>query len=439
MNTHPFAKFILFIGFPLLMFVLGWNLGQSPIAETVIATTVKDTLTKESPQIATGSVLPMVLPSDQGVFLSSKVEVEKEFTIFWEVWKTLRSYHPHGKDTDDAKMIYGAIKGMANALDDPYTYFLTPEESKEFTTSLNGELEGIGAELSEDEGGVLKVVSTLPGTPAEKAGIIPGDILYKINGESASGLGLYNAVQKIRGKKGTSVHLSIARKGEKEPIELDVPREEIKVPSVKYEEKEKGAIGYLKLYKFSESTGTELGEMVSKILLNPPRALIIDLRDNGGGYLDAAVDVVSYFIEKGTVVTVKHTRTPEPQIYVAKGGARLPTLPIVLLVNEQSASASEIVAGAFQDYGRAYLIGTRTFGKGSVQELDKLSDGSSLRFTTAKWYTPNGKNVMDKIDGKAGLIPNEEVQMTVTDRKDKKDPQMDHALDYIHKSLFIRK
>lgn len=415
-------QLVAFLLLPILTFFLGIGIGSSTdkkvenkVVQTNATTSGSSLQTKET------------------VSLNAE-QVTSQMKIFWEVWNRLRTEHPDGKSVSDKDMLYGATKGIANAIGDPYTYFLTPEESKEFNTSLNGELEGIGAELTEGDGGVLTVVSTLKGTPAEKAGILPGDIIYKIDDESVANLTLYTAVEKIRGKKGTSVKITVVRKNEAQPLDFTIQREEIRVPSVSYEAKNE--IAYIKIAKFSETTVSELNTIVNKLLLTPPRGIVLDLRDDGGGYLDASADVASMFLEKGKIVSTRGTKTDSFQEKSAKGEARLGKFPMVVLQNEQTASAAEIVAAALKDNGRAHIIGTNSYGKGSVQELEPLSDGSYLRITIAKWFTPNGYNVGDKSDGKkVGLVPDEQVTLSSQDRKDKKDPQLERALIYLREQL----
>lgn len=408
---------------PVLTLFLGIGIGSSAEKKTTPNTT-------QVVSTASGSTV-----TEDTVSLNAD-QASSQMKIFWEVWNRLRTEHPDGKGVSDKDLLYGATKGIANAIGDPYTYFLTPAESKEFNTSLNGELEGIGAELTEGEGGVLSVVSTLKGTPAEKAGILPGDIIYKINDESVVDLTLYTAVEKIRGQKGTAVKITVIRKNESQPLDFMIQREEIRVPSVTYESKEEGQIAYIKIAKFSESTVSELNMIVNRLLLTPPRGIVLDLRDDGGGYLDASADVASMFLEQGKIVTTRGTKTDSFQEKSAKGGARLGKFPLVVLQNEQTASAAEIVAAALKDNNRAHIIGTNSYGKGSVQELEPLSDGSYLRITIAKWFTPNGYNVGDKADGKkVGLQPHEEVTLSLQDRKDKKDPQLDRALNYLREQI----
>lgn len=423
-TTEPMNKIArtsALIIFPVLVFWLGVNIGimqgRSADGGIKIESTSGSTLTTQQ-------------------VTSTKTSInDVDFATFWEVWQRLRKAHPHGGEISDKKMMEGAIKGIASSLDDPYTYYLTAEESDEFIhTDLNGEVSGIGAELKEGDAGVLTIVSIIPNSPAQKAGLLPGDIIYKINGEVQSNVSLYEAVKKIRGAKGTEVTLTIVRKDEEEAAEYKLMRDDIKVPSVTYETKEGGAVGFIKLNKFSESTGAELLSVAQKVLLTPPKALILDLRDNSGGYLDAAVDVVSIFNERGVVVSMKES-DKEPKVYEVNGRARLQSFPMVVLVNEQSASAAEIVAGALKETGRGYLIGQHTYGKGSVQELESLADGSSLRITIAKWFTPSGFNVMTETDGLPGIHPDMKVEMTNADRKANRDPQLDSAIKYLKEKV----
>lgn len=363
-----------------------------------------------------------------------QTQFARNMSLFWDVYSRLLKYHPNATSVTDQEYVYGAIKGLAASVGDPYTYFLTPEESNEFiNVDLNGELQGIGAELTESEEGVLKVASVLPGTPAEKGGLLAGDIIYKINDDIIGPeMTVFEAVKRIRGPKGTQVRVTILREGVDEPKEYTITRDDIKVPSVEYSDKEGGNIAYIRLNKFSESTADELQSTIYKILLKPPRAVILDLRNNGGGYLDAAVDVVSAFQKEGKVVTIDDKKRGNgPKTMDVNGRAQLGNVPMVVLVNEQSASASEIVAGALQDNKRAHLIGMDTYGKGSVQELENLADGSSLRITIAKWFTPNGTNVEKTAIRPAGIHPDEKIPLTAQELKEGKDKQLDRAISYL--------
>ena len=429
-NQNVGMRVFLVFALPILMFFLGMNIGLSQSGKGNIFESVGKTLQQS------GSGVNLSEAMQGSPDIGTPQAFKENFFTFWEVYRRLKSFHPNSDKTADKDFMYGAIKGLAGSVKDPYTYYLTPEETKEFVNvDLNGELQGIGAELREIEGGGTEISAVLPTSPAEKAGLIAGDIIQKVNGEDMIGKTLFEIVKKVRGPKGSTVKLDIIRKGEQKPLIFDIMRDEIHMPSVEYKTIEGGKVGLIELHKFSESTDAEFQNISNTILLSPPKALILDLRDNSGGYLEASVDVVSYFVEKGKVVTVKNTKAMEPTEYFTQGHARLGQIPLYVLINEQSASAAEIVAGALQDLARAKLIGMHTYGKGSVQELDSLPDGSALRITIAKWFTPNGLNVGDKREGLLGVLPDEKVERTLDDRKANKDPQLAKVLSMIKSSL----
>jgi len=321
-------------------------------------------------------------------------------------------------------MIYGAISGMVGSLEDPYTVFMDPAESEEFSASLNGKLEGIGAELSVEEKNLV-VISPLRNSPAEKAGLLPGDIIYKIEDQLASEMTLFEAIMSIRGKQGTSVKLTIIRETMDEPFEVTIVRDKIDIESVTIEKLENGVV-YLSVNQFNDNTEEEFGKAISEMMLNPPKGLIVDLRYNGGGYLDIAVDLLSYVLPvKSKAVEIKQ-KDKEGEIMYTNGNPKLVNTPLVVLVNEGSASASEIFAGAVQDLKRGIVMGTKTFGKGTVQEVETFKDGSSMRMTIAKWYTPAGRNV-----NKVGLTPDVVVEITDQDIANKVDAQKEAAIKYL--------
>ncbi len=345
--------------------------------------------------------------------------------VFWDVWDMLGLYYVDEGKLNDQDMVYGAISGMVASLNDPYTVYMTPEETNEFDQNLNGQLEGIGAELTVRDG-ALVVVYPLKNSPAEKAGLVPGDIVYKIDGELTSEMTLFDAIMKIRGEKGTRVVLTIMREGKNEPFEVEIVRDEVTVESVSMMDKGKG-IYYLSINQFNDTTKPEFDSKVKELLLLEPKGLILDLRYNGGGYLDISVDIASEFLNANLKVsTIKRRAESDNEVLYTSGNPRLPDVPLVVLINGGSASASEIVAGAIQDYKRGVIMGETSFGKGSVQEVDKLNDGSSIRMTIAKWYTPLDKNV----DGE-GITPDIEVKMSDDDAEEEKDPQLDAAIKYL--------
>lgn len=373
--------------------------------------------------IATGSKNERAVQTSVGT--SSVGSQQIKIRALNEVWKKLQESYYDAAKLDLQRLEFGAVKGFVAGVQDPYTIFLTPEESKEFENGLEGQLEGIGAELEVKEG-KLTVVTPLKNSPAQQAGIKPGDIIYKIDGKLTEDMTLYEAIRKIRGKKGTQVALTIIRAELEQPLELKITRREIIIDSITLKELDFNVI-HLAINQFNDHTKKEFEDAIQKILLEKPRGVILDMRGNGGGYLDISVDIVSEFLSgRKTAVIIKKRDQTKNEIVKTNGGARLADIPLVVLVDKGSASASEIVAGALQDYKRAILIGEKTFGKGSVQELSKLEDRSTLRMTIAKWFTPLDRNI-DEV----GIAPDREVKMTDEDRVAERDPQLDAAVQYL--------
>jgi len=351
---------------------------------------------------------------------SNKIDLD----LFWTVWSEIEKKYVDETAIDSEIMTYGAIKGIAESLNDPYTVFMDPKESKEFNESLEGTLEGIGAELTVEDKKLI-VVSPLKDSPAQKAGLLPGDTILKINDKFAADMSLFDAIMSIRGKKGTSVTLTIIRKDVADPFEVSIVRDSINVDSVTFEEFD-NKIFYISINQFNDKTLEQFDKAVSDIVLKEPKGMIIDLRYNGGGYLDIAVDILSYILPSKTKVLEVHQRNGENDEMETIGTPRLPQVPLVVLVNEGSASASEIVAGAIQDLKRGVVMGTKTFGKGSVQEVETFKDGSSIRMTVAKWFTPNGRTV-----DKTGLNPDINVEQNEKDAEKKIDTQKEAAIKYL--------
>jgi carboxyl-terminal processing protease len=404
----------------LLVFLFGW---ESSSYYIVHRSANSSGLIKES-EVSPIAALSSILTNQK----DTGIENEADLSIFWRVWRMLDADYVDETALDRQMMVYGAIKGMVSALEDPYTVYMTPEETKEFDQNLEGKLEGIGAELTVRDQSLV-VVSPLKNSPAEDAGLKPGDVIYKIDGEITAEMTLFDAIMKIRGEKGTKVILTILRKGEKDAQEIGIVRDTVDIESVTMEEKDNG-IFYISINQFNDNTGPEFDVKLKEMLLKDPKSLILDLRNNGGGYLDISVDILSEFIKgKKEAVTIKQREDSDNQTLFVTGKPSIPDLPLVVIINNGSASASEILAGAIQDYKRGLILGEQSFGKGSVQEVDKLSDGSSLRMTIAKWYTPNGKNI-DKV----GIKPDMEVILSDDDAKKEKDSQMEAALKYL-KSL----
>lgn len=343
--------------------------------------------------------------------------------IFWDTWNILNGKYVDPHVLDSQEMIFGAVGGMVNALEDPYTGFMTPKENKEFQDSLEGTLEGIGAELTL-RNGMITVISPLKGSPAKAAGLQPEDIIIEVDGEAASDMTFEQVVMKIRGEKGTAVVLTILRKTEQEPLDISIIRDQININSVDWEMKD--GIAIIEVNQFGNGTRYEFSKAVNDILNQRPEGAILDLRYNGGGYLDGAVDIVSEFIEQGKVVTIKKRNPEEDEVIYANGQARITSIPLVVLINKGSASASEIVAGAIQDSNRGYIIGEQSFGKGTVQEVENLIGGASLRITVAKWFTPNDNNISE-----VGITPDLIVERTTEDFENNEDPQLDAAIEYL--------
>lgn len=316
-------------------------------------------------------------------------------------------------------MVYGAIRGAVEGLGDPYTVYADPEENKEFFEGLDGVYEGIGAEI-DILNGQLTIIAPLAGSPAETAGVKPGDVVTAIDGVTVSGLTMNDVLAKIKGPAGTVVNLTIQR-ADSAPLVIPVTRKVIKRDSV--ETKIEDGIAVIRIFKFAGDTEAEFKKAVDKVLTEGVSGVVLDLRGNPGGYLDAGVAVANEFISSGTIVEERF-KTGVITPFEADGKGRLLNMPVVVLVNGGSASASEILAGALQDAKRAQVVGTQSFGKGSVQEVVSFPDGSSLRVTVAKWYTPNGRSISD-----GGITPDKVVE----DSDPNKDLQLDTAKELLKK------
>jgi len=345
-----------------------------------------------------------------------------DFNLYFEVWNSIKENYVEKIKISDKDLFYGSLKGIAEATGDPYTSFLDPEESREFNEDLSGKFEGVGMEVG-IRNEIVTVISPLDGTPAQKAGVMAGDKIYAVDNQSTIGLSLDDVVSKIRGPKGTEVTLTIIR-GEEKPFDLKITRGLIVVESVKTELRDDN-IYVIRISNFNEDTEFLFYNAVNEILEKNPEGIILDLRNNPGGYLDTAINLASKWIEDGIIVA-EQLNDNKREEYMARGIAQLKDYQTVVLVNGGSASASEILAGALRDYKKAEIVGTTTYGKGSVQALKELSDGSNLKITVAKWLTPAG----DYIDEK-GIDPNIEVELTMDDVNNDRDPQLDKAIELI--------
>jgi carboxyl-terminal processing protease len=311
------------------------------------------------------------------------VEGYEELKVFTETLSIVRKNYVEDVKLND--LIYGAIKGMLNSLD-PHSGFMTPEMYKEMQVDTKGEFGGIGIQIGIKEG-MLTVIAPIEDTPAYRAGIKAGDHIIKVDNEFTKDMSLNDAVSKMRGAPGTPVKLTILREGWKETKDFTIVREIIKIKSVKSKLLEDG-IGYIKITQFQEQTANDLSNAMEKLMQENMNAFILDLRNNPGGLLNSAIDVASQFLPPGKLVVYIKDKKGERQEYQSSKTKSNYTMPMIVLVNQGSASASEIVAGALKDWNRAVIIGTQTFGKGSVQSVIPLSDGSALRLTTARYYTP---------------------------------------------------
>ncbi len=348
---------------------------------------------------------------------------EVDMSLLWEAWDTLENTYVNPKEIDHKKLVHGAISGMVSSLQDPYTTFFTPEETTTFLEDVSGEFEGVGMEIGIREE-QLQVVAPLEGTPAERAGLRPGDKIIKIDDKSTADIIIEEAVTLIRGPKGTEVTLGVIRDGWSEIKEFTVKRAVIKVPSMEWELKENN-IAHIKLYHFSEKSDKDFGKLAYEIINSSADKIVLDLRNNPGGYLERAQDIAGWFLERDQVVVIEDFGNKrEDEIYKAIGNSSFANYPLVVLINQGSASASEILASALRDNRNVKLIGETSFGKGSVQTLRQLTDGSSIKITLAKWLTPNGDQIMDR-----GLEPDIKVELTEEDWENKYDPQLDRAIE----------
>ncbi len=352
-----------------------------------------------------------------------------DLTEFWEVWQLLDERFIAASSTmtvTNEEKVYGAIRGMVAAYGDPYTVFLPPVESEAFAEDISGNFSGIGMEVGNRDG-VIAVIAPLVDTPAERAGLMAGDLIIRIDGETTEGMSIDEAVRRIRGEKGTSVVLSIYRDGELEIRDFTVVRDTITVPTVKSELR--GDTFIISLYSFNAVAEAKMKDALFEYAQSDAEKLILDLRGNPGGYLQSAVSIASFFLPTGKIVVKeRHGDVLSDRVYRSSGHTLGPRAPksMVVLIDNGSASASEILAGALSEHGYATLIGVNTFGKGSVQELVDMSDGSAVKVTVARWLTPNDLSISD-----GGLKPDIIIKRTPEQRLADEDPQLQAALDFL--------
>lgn len=403
----------------ILAFLLGWQLGH------------RDVQLKISSYRPTLSIVNKEPPKNISI----------DFKLFWDTWELLSRTYLDKKSIDPNKLFYGAIAGMVSSLGDPYTVFLAPDQQKSSKEDLNGSFEGVGIQLGYNKDKRLVVVAPLEGTPAQKAGIVAGDIIVKIGDRDTTGISLPEAVNLIRGLKGTKVSLTILREGESDTRVFNLERDTVIVKSVTLSYKEtktgrKAAI--IKLSRFGERTTDEWNSAVTQILADEPQSVILDVRNNPGGFLEGAVFVASEFLEGGNVVLQENSEGERTSYKVSRTG-RLMNIPLLVLINKGSASASEIVAGALQDRERAKLVGEKSFGKGTIQDAQDLAGGAGIHITVAKWLTPNGRWVNTSL----GLDPDVKIEGNAEDKivqpsaspieqgKEAEDLQLDKVLELL--------
>jgi carboxyl-terminal processing protease len=351
-----------------------------------------------------------------------------DFGTFWEAWQDINDLYLRNPDVSSTAKVYGAINGLVQSLGDPYTEFFSPSDNQQFQQDISGNFGGIGAELGTDAKNEIVIVAPLKGTPAESAGLKAQDIVTGINSSSTDQMTVDQAVNLIRGQIGTSVKLTIMRNGWDKPKDFSITRENIQVPIVDFEMK--GDIAHISLHQFDQTADQLVYNALVKAMNQNAQGIVFDLRDDPGGYLDAAVDISGYFLKPGSLVVSEVGRTVATTTYTAAGNGALDNFPMVVLVNGGSASASEILAGALHDDRGIKLIGDKTFGKGTVQELENLSDGSSLKITVAHWVLPSGKIIDHE-----GIEPDYEVPLTATDTANKQDPQLDKAIQVLQSEI----
>lgn len=395
-------KALFYLGFAAFFFVFGYTLGEAPGSADTGA-------------VKTGDVLGQNAPAPDWV------DDDVNFKMFWDVWSMVQKQYVDSP-VEDKDMFYGSLQGMVASLQDPYTTFFTPKMAEGFNQQLDGTFYGIGAEIGLDEVGNIVVVAPISGTPAEAAGLRPDDYILAIDDVETTGMTVNEAVAKIRGEKGTTVTLTIGRP-EKEPIVVPIVRDEIKIDSVNWKVREDG-VGVIGINVFNEETPRLFADAVQELQDKGVTELIVDLRNNPGGLLNAAIDLAGYWIGD-KVVVIEDTGEDQTELK-GMGVPLLGTTQTVVLVNGGSASASEILSGALQDYGKATLIGEQTFGKGSVQEYHDLPDGSAVKITVAHWLTPLGRSI-----NKQGIAPDQVVTYSLDDVHADVDPQFQAALDYL--------
>ncbi len=367
----------------------------------------------------------------------AQVREEVDFNTFWQAWSVAEQKYVDIEKVNRQEMVYGAISGLLKSLGDPYSVYFPPKENKAFQDEIRGAFEGVGMEIGIRKG-ILTVVAPLKDTPAEKAGIKAGDKILKIDEKPSAELSVEEAVGLIRGPRDSKVKLTIIRNGDDESRVIEVTRGVINIPIIDTATKETAAkkdikninipqdIFVLKLYNFSENSAQYFRNALREMVISGKTKLVLDLRNNPGGFLEASVDIASWFLPQGEVVVKENMGRGGERIHRSKGYNIFKDLPMVILINQGSASASEILAGALRDHGKAKLVGEKSFGKGSVQELVPLTSNTSIKITIAKWLTPNGNAISE-----VGLLPDVEVKPTKADEEAERDVVLEKAINML--------
>jgi len=369
-----------------------------------------------------GKMFPQTIMVKELSDTSSGQPAAVDFGTFWQTWDVIGQNYLNSSKIKTQDEVYGAVSGLVKSLNDPYSVFLPPKDNEKFQEDVKGNFGGIGVEIGMKKN-QLVVIAPLKDTPGSRAGLKPGDMILKINSTSTDSMSIDEAVNIIRGPENTDVTLNIFREGWDKPKDFKITRGTIVVPTLDLTMKD-GGIAYIQLYQFNANADSLFRSAANKALSQGAKGIVLDLRNNPGGYLDVAVDLGGWFFQRQTLIVKEESRTGESESLLANGNEAFKNIPVVVLINGGSASASEILAGALRDDRGVKLIGEKSFGKGTVQQLIPLRDGSTIKLTIAHWVLPSGKILEN-----GGLIPDIEVKMTDDDIQNKKDPQLDKALE----------
>lgn len=362
--------------------------------------------------------------------ISPSEEITADFGVFWQAWDKLKTFHVERDQLIDQNLVYGAIKGMVESLGDPGTVFFDPIDAQKFDENIRGYFGGIGAELSSKNRQII-IVTPLKNTPAERAGLKPEDIILRVNETDLTGMSVHDAVKIIRGEPGTIVRLLINREGFQNPQEFEIKREIIRIPSVEWKMLD-NQIAHLQVLSFNLETPLAFHQAANHLILSDAKGIVLDLRNNPGGYLDMAVGLAGWFLNRGEPVVIERFASGKENVLRARGNGIFSNMPVVILINRGSASASEILAGALRDNRGIKIVGEKSFGKGTVQQLETLKDDSTLKITIANWLTPDGVVIENN-----GLLPDYEIILEPNDvlKDGQEDPQLQKAIDVLRQKI----